>query len=94
MKKVEQYKIFYRHINESGAVHLIVSDGTGYHYNFHSATEASLLLDILRNESPVYYDPHHELLATGLEEVGEGEKQEEKQEEKKPVRKKRTVKKK
>ena len=32
-----------------------------------------LLLDVLRNEKPVYYDTHHGMIMIGLEPVGEGE---------------------
>ncbi len=38
-----------------------------------SPAEGTLLVDILRNESPVYYDEENEIIMTGLEPVGEGE---------------------
>ena len=62
-----------RHQNHSGMIHFILKNGTSSHFNFHGPEEASLLLDILRNEKPVYYDPEHEIVATGMEKVGEGE---------------------
>ena len=39
-----------------------------------SPQEGTLLLDILRNESSVYYDDEYQLIITGMEPVGEGEK--------------------
>ena len=37
------------------------------------ATEALFLADMLRNEKPVFFDPETAAIATGKEEVGEGE---------------------
>ena len=39
-----------------------------------SAQEARFLADMLRNEKPIYYDTSTGALATGKEEVGEGER--------------------
>ena len=73
MQKILEYSILFRHQSDSGMVHLKMADGTGQHFSFHSSQEAMLLLDILRNEKPVFYDQDHEILATGFEEVGEEE---------------------
>jgi hypothetical protein len=37
------------------------------------ANEAPFLVDLLRNEKPVYFDPESGAIATGKETVGEGE---------------------
>ena len=73
MQKIMRYSVVYRHQNDAGMIHLIMEDGSGQHFNFHSTQEALLLLDILRNEKPVYYDYEHEIIATGFEKVGEEE---------------------
>ena len=73
LKQVKSYSIFYRHLDHSGMIYLNMKDGSGQHFAFHSEQEASLILDLLRNEKPVFYDPVHEMLATGMEPVGEGE---------------------
>ena len=40
-----------------------------------SVQELSFMVDLLRNEKPIYFDPDTKQLNTSLEEVGEGEKQ-------------------
>lgn len=73
MKKIKKYKIFYHHKAHAGMIYLELEDGENPHFDFHSEREANLLLDILRNEKPVYYDPKDEIIATGYEPVGEEE---------------------
>ncbi len=50
-----------------------LADGTGGQVELDSAQEGLLLLDLLRNEKPVFYDATDDLIMTGMEPVGEGE---------------------
>lgn len=73
MQVIEQYKITWRPEDDAGMVHLALANGAGASLPIDSAAEAAFLLDMLRNESPVFYDTENRLLATGMEPVGEGE---------------------
>lgn len=73
MKKIESYKVTWRPADDAGMIHLALAGGTASSINVDSAAEAAFLTDLLRNESPVFFDPEHELIGTGFEEVGEGE---------------------
>lgn len=73
MQKIEKYIITYRPTDDAGQLHLVLKDGTGADLPVDSPAEASFLLDLLRNEQPVFYDAEHMLLSSGMEEVGEGE---------------------
>jgi hypothetical protein len=70
MKAIESYKITWNVKNDEGIILLQTQDGVEQ-LLADSAAEAMLLLDILRNESPVFYNDG--LLFTGFEPVGEGE---------------------
>jgi len=70
MKQIESYKISWNVANDEGIILLQTADGVEQ-LLADSASEASLLLDILRNESPVFIE--NGLLFTGFEPVGEGE---------------------
>ena len=69
MKKVESYKITWNVSNDEGIILLQTADGIEQ-LLADSAAEASLLVDILRNEQPVFVE--NNLLFTGFEPVGEG----------------------
>ena len=73
MIKIMKYMMSYRPSENAGSVHLILENGEGADIPIDSPQEASLLLDLLRNESPVFYDSAHQLLTCGIEGVGEGE---------------------
>ncbi len=73
MIKILKYVITYRPVDDAGKVHLILEDGTGANLPIDSPQEATFILDLLRNEQPVYYDPLHQLLSSGIEGIGEGE---------------------
>jgi len=70
MKEVDSYKIVWNPSNNEGTILLHVSEGVEQ-LHLDSAAEGSLLLDILRNEKPVYVEDG--ILFTGFEPVGEGE---------------------
>jgi len=71
MKEIESYKITWNTANDEGVILLHTADGGLDQLLVDSAAEASLVLDILRNEKPVFAD--NGLLYTGFEPVGEGE---------------------
>ena len=72
-KEIEQYAFYWHYKGNEGYIQLLLADGTTGQVQIDSAAEGSLLLDVLRNEKPVYWDSDHELIMTGLEPVGEGE---------------------
>ena len=69
MQKIEHYKFTWRTIDDSGMVHLVLQDGAAVSLEIDSAAEASFLLDLLRNEEQVFFDPDHHLIMTGLDHV-------------------------
>jgi len=71
MKEIESYKITWNTANDEGILLLHTKDGGLEQLHVDSASEASLVIDILRNEKPVFCD--NGLLYTGFEPVGEGE---------------------
>lgn len=73
MQEVTNYTFFWRTEDNCGVFHLALADGTGGTLEPDSPAEAMLLLDVLRNEKPVYYKEEHKILMTGMEPVGEGE---------------------
>ena len=73
MIKIMKYMMSYRPLENTGKVHLVLENGEGADIPIDSPQESMLMLDMLRNESPVYYDPNHQLLTCGMEGVGEGE---------------------
>lgn len=72
MQEIKSYKITWRPCDNAGQIHLGLADGTGGSIPVDSPQEMSLLVDVLRNECPVYWDPEHSFLMTGHEPVGEG----------------------
>ena len=70
-KEVESYKIAWNTPSDEGIIMLQIVDGGMERLEVDSAAEALLLLDILRNEKPVYCQG--QVLLTGFEPVGEGE---------------------
>lgn len=72
-QEIEQYAFYWHYKGNEGYLQLLLADGTTGQVMIDSAAEGVLLLDVLRNEKPVYWDSDHELIMTGLEPVGEGE---------------------
>lgn len=73
MEEIIQYAFFWRTEENVGMINLVLASGGGGQVIVDSPEEASLLLDVLRNEKPLFYDRRNALIATGLEPVGEGE---------------------
>jgi hypothetical protein len=70
MELVLSYKIAWNTSNDEGTFLLSVKDNVRQ-LHVDSASEASLILDILRHEKPVFVQDN--LIFTGFEPVGEGE---------------------
>ncbi|KAA3663381.1 MAG: hypothetical protein DWQ04_10825 [Chloroflexi bacterium] len=76
-RRIEKYAIFYNVAANEGHILFQLDDniegqGTAT-LLLDSPQEGMLVLDILRNEQPVYYDEDHQIIMTGLEFTGEGE---------------------
>ena len=72
MKEIKCYKLTWRPADNAGQLHFGLADGTGASTPLDTPQEARMLIDVLRNEAPVYWDDEHGLLMTGFEPVGEG----------------------
>jgi len=72
-KEIKGYAFYWHARNNEGTLHLQLADGGHAQVLIDSPQEGLLLLDVLRNEGPVVFDPNHEMIMTGLELVGEGE---------------------
>lgn len=73
MQEIKCYKLTWRPDENVGQLHFGLADGTGASVPVDTPQEASMLIDVLRHESPVYWDVKHRFLMTGFEPVGEGE---------------------
>ena len=73
MIKIESYAIMWNADTNQGSVNLLLEGEGSRMLNVDSAAEGTLLLDILRNEDPVYVHANHNQIITGIEPVGEGE---------------------
>jgi len=71
MKEIESYKITWNTANDEGILLLHTKDDGLEQLHIDSAAEASLVLDILRNEKPVFCE--NGLLYTGFELAGVGD---------------------
>ncbi len=72
-QEITHYAFFWRPEDNKGRIQFALADGTGGQVELDSAQEGLLLLDLLRNEKPVFYDAANDLIMTGMEPVGEGE---------------------
>lgn len=60
--------------NGTSRINLHFADETFSHYTGLDPARTLLLVDILRNEKPIYWTEEKEILWTGKEPVGEGER--------------------
>lgn len=72
-KEILAYSVLH-YRNGTSRINLHFADDSFSHYTGLDAARAALLLDILRNEKPVYWTEEEEILWTGKEPVGEGER--------------------
>lgn len=72
MQPVTSY-VVYHEVGGTTEIVIYVQSGIGYSHQKLSNEQAQHLLDILRNEKPLYYDPSKKALKTGYEPPGEAE---------------------
>lgn len=72
-KEIVAYSILH-YRNGTSRINLHFADDTFSHYAELNPARALLLIDILRNEKPLYWTEEEEILWTGKEPVGEGER--------------------
>src|SRR5262245_50417958 len=72
VKTVTQYALL-SYTDKTSRINIYFSDGTEAAYVGLDAMRARLLLDILRNEKPVFWTEGAEILWTGREPMGEEE---------------------
>lgn len=70
LHKINRYQAFWSVSNNQGRVS-VWEEGRGETWNFQvdSAEEFSLVIDLLRNEESVYYDPEAELIGVATEPI-------------------------
>lgn len=76
--EIDSYKFFWNAKTNEGQLMLALlpekeSDPNVVTLLLDTPQEGTLMIDILRNEKPVYYNTDSELIHTGFEPVGEGE---------------------
>lgn len=73
-KEVNYYQVLWRHDTKAGWVKVFYVDGSdAYQIGPLTYEDYTVMLDMLRNEKPVYYDLEQNALATIGEPVGEEE---------------------
>ena len=74
LHEVDKYQAFWNIRQNHGRICVWKADGDEtWSFEVESPQEFSMLIDILRNEKPVSYDPDEEVLGVCCELVGEGE---------------------
>lgn len=73
MAKIEKVSMSYRPADDSGRLHLALSDGTGADVEIDSPSEASFLMRLFREEEDVYFDTVNEIIFIGIEPGEEGD---------------------
>lgn len=71
MKLIERYRLTWRPADQAGMILLDLAKGGVAHLHLHNTEEARFMIDVLRNESPVYFDEQHSIILTGFEHAGE-----------------------
>ena len=70
-REIERYSFFWNVRANEGHFIFQLRESTTATLFLDSPQEGQLLLDVLRNEKPVFFDEEHEIILTGLESVGE-----------------------
>jgi hypothetical protein len=71
--QVTAYYVFWDVDGHNGNIQLNLADNTGWAIGGQTPEEMHMLVDLLRNESPIYFEDTSRLLIVGSEPVGEGE---------------------
>lgn len=73
MITVMQYIAAWNSTSKKGDIKLALANGTIEVLQVSDASELMMLMDMLRNENPVFYDKRQQTIQTGGEHVGEQE---------------------
>lgn len=71
--KIEKYQMAWNAGKNEGMLILLTEDGGTVNQPIDSAEEGYFLMDMLRNEEPVFYNAEADIIVTGFEPIGEGE---------------------
>lgn len=66
------YRTFWNATDNHGQIWILLANETGKLFDTETPQEMMMLVDLLRNEKPIYYDLKHNFIMTGLEPIGEG----------------------
>lgn len=72
-KMVEKYQLGWQHKAHKGSLVLLFQGGGFKQLDNLLAQDYQAMVDLLRNEAPVWYDDNQSVLASTHEMVGEGE---------------------
>ena len=72
-EKISGYREVWDLNDHRGGVVLIMEAGDTTYLRLENPAEFNAVIDILRNEKPVYYDRKRQFIQTGEEPIGEGE---------------------
>jgi len=66
------YRTLWNATDNHGQLWVQFADETGKLFDTETPEEMMMLVDLLRNEKPIFYDSKYNLIMTGFEPVGEG----------------------
>ncbi len=69
-ERVEAYRVVWDLDNHNGGLVLVLQKDRVFH-RIHAPAQLQMLVDLLRNEQPIFYDHRRKLLQTADEPVGE-----------------------
>jgi len=73
MVEITAYSVYWHAATKTGDVRVNLVDDTSHTLTDMSAEEIHMLVDLLRNEKPVYYSVERQVVFVAWEPVGEGE---------------------
>jgi hypothetical protein len=73
MVEITAYSVYWHQDTKAGDVRVNLVDDTSHTLTGLSADEVHMLVDLLRNEKPVYYSVERQVVFVAWEPVGEGE---------------------
>lgn len=73
MVEITAYSVYWHAATKTGDVRVNLVDDTSHTLTDMSAPEVNMLVDLLRNEKPVYYSVERQVVFVAWEPVGEGE---------------------
>ena len=73
MIQVTSYVVFWDIDDHRGNIQLNLANNQGWAIGGQTPDEMHMLVDLLRNEKPIYFDTSSRLLSTSFEPVGEKE---------------------